>query len=87
MLVLCRLATVCKEARNLFGTKKYKFWLVVSDQYWPQNARLFHNWKGSFFGDLKNVLGKEIVADVEIIPSHVFVRKLPTQAPFFRLTP
>lgn len=87
MLVLCRLATVCKEAKDLFGTKKYKFWLVVSDQYWPQNARFFHNWKGSFFGDLKNVLGKEIVADVEIIPSHVFVRKLPKQAPFFQLTP
>lgn len=87
MLVLCRLASVCKEAKDLFGTKKYKFWLVVSDQYWPRNARFFRNWKGSFFGDLKNVLGKKIVADVEIVPSHVFVGKLPKQAPFFQLTP
>ena len=30
MLVLCRLATVCKDAKDLLGSKKYKFWLVVS---------------------------------------------------------
>ena len=84
MLVLCRLAAVCKDAKDLFGTKKYKFWLVVSDRYWPQNARLFHNWKGRFFNDLKDILGKEIVDDVEIVPSHVFVRKLPRQFPFYQ---
>ena len=84
MLVLCRLATVCKDAKDLLGTKKYKFWLVVSDRYWPQNARLFRNWKGRFFNDLKDILGKEIVDDVEIVPSHVFVGKLPTQSPFYQ---
>lgn len=87
MLVLCRLAAVCKEAKDLFGTKKYKFWLVVSGRIKKKDTRLFRNWKSRFVRDLKDVLSDQIVADVEIVPSHVFVRKLPTQAPFFRLTP
>ena len=37
--------------------------------------------------DLKSVLSSQIVDDVEIVPSPEFVRKLPTQAPFFPLTP
>ena len=83
MLVLCRLATVCKEAKDLFGTKKYKFWLVVSGMEQKKDTRFFRNWKSRFVSDLKSVLSGQIVADVEIVPSHVFVDKLPTQAPFF----
>ena len=83
MLVLCRLAAVCKEAKDLFGTKKYKFWLVVSGRITKKDTRLFRNWKSRFVRDLKDVLSDQIVDDVEIVPSHVFVRKLPTQAPFF----
>ena len=84
MLVLCRLVAINTEARNLLGTKKYKFWLVVSDEYGPQTARFFRNWKDRFVNDLKSGLGKEIVDDVEIVPSHVFVGKLPTQSPFYQ---
>lgn len=84
MLILCRLATVCRDAKDLFGTKKYKFWLVVSDRYWPQQARFFRNWKGRFVDDLKSVLSGQIVDDVEIVPSHVFAGKLPTQSPFYQ---
>ena len=87
MLVLCRLASVCKEAKDLFGTKKYKFWLVVSGMKKNKDTRFFRNWKSRFVSDLKSVLSGQIVADVEIVPSHVFIGKLPTQAPFFQLTP
>lgn len=87
MLVLCRLAAVCKEAKDLFGTKKYKFWLVVSSMEQKKDTKFFRYWKSRFVRDLKDVLSDQIVADVEIVPSHVFVRKLPTQAPFFRSTP
>ena len=92
MLVLCRLASVCKEARNLLGTKKYKFWLVVSDTNMTDAEEfeakiIFDHLKDNLYRDLKSLLSGKIVADVEIVPSHVFVGKLPTQAPFFLLTP
>ena len=92
MLVLCRLVAVCKEAKDLFGTKKYKFWLVVSDTNMTDAEEsdaqiIFDHLKDNLYLDLKSLLSGKIVADVEIIPSHVFVGKLPTQAPFFQLTP
>lgn len=92
MLVLCRLVAVCKEARNLLGTKKYKFWLVVSDTNMTDAEEsdaqmIFDYLKDKLYLDLKSLLSGKIVADVEIVPSHEFVRKLPKQAPFFQLTP
>ena len=92
MLVLCRLASVCKEAKDLFGTKKYKFWLVVSDTNMTDAEEfeanmIFDHLKDNLYLDLKSLLSGKIVDDVEIVPSHEFVRKLPTQAPFFQLTP
>ena len=93
MLVLCRLATVCKEAKDLFGTKKYKFWLVVSDTNMTDAEEsdaqiIFDHLKDNLYLDLKSLLSGKIVDDVEIVPSpDLFVRKLPKQAPFFQLTP
>ncbi len=92
MLVLCRLATVCKEAKDLFGNKKYKFWLVVSDTNMTDAEEsdaqmIFDHLKDKLYLDLKSLLSGKIVADAEIVPSPEFVRKLPTQAPFFQLTP
>ena len=93
MLVLCRLVAVCKEARNLLGTKKYKFWLVVSDTNMTDAEEfeanmIFDHLKDNLYLDLKSLLSGKIVDDVEIVPSpDLFVRKLPKQAPFFQLTP
>ena len=88
MLVLCRLAAVCKEAKDLFGTKKYKFWLVVSgtnttDAEESDAKIIFDHLKDNLYLDLKSLLSGKIVDDVEIVPSPEFVRKLPKQAPFF----
>ena len=89
MLVLCRLVAISTEARDLLGTKKYKFWLVVSDTNLPDAEEfeakiIFDHLKDNLYGDLKSVLSGQIVDDVEIVPSHVFVGKLPTQSPFYQ---
>ena len=80
MLVLCRLAAVCKDAENLLGTKKYKFWIVVSDMYSTKDARFFRNLKDTLCNGLKEVLSGKIIDDVKILPSNAFVTKLSEHA-------
>lgn len=80
MLILCRLAAVCRDAKNLLGTKKYKFWIVDSGVYSTKDAKLFRNLKQLLFHGLKDVLSDKIVDDVKILPSNTFVTKLSEQA-------
>ena len=80
MLVLCRLAAVCKDARDLLGTKKYKFWIVDSSAYSTKDAKFFRNLKHRLFLGLKEVLSGKIVDDVIILPSCKFVTKLSEQS-------
>ena len=85
MLVLSHLVAKSTEASELLGTKKYKFWLVVSDESESQDTIFFDNYKRRFVNDLKSALSGQIVDDVEIVPSkEVFVRKLPRQSPFYQ---
>jgi len=76
MLVLCRLAAVCKDAKDMLQTKKYKFWIVVSGMYSTEDARFFRNLKNPLLNELKSVLTGEIVDSVEILPFHVLENKL-----------
>ena len=76
MLVLCRLSAVCKDAKDLLGTKKYKFWIVVSGRYSTREARFFRNLKDPLSNELKGALSRKIVDEVEILPSNEFVGKL-----------
>ncbi len=78
-LVLCRLSAVCQDARNLLGTKKYKFWLVVSGMNETQDAIFFNNLKIDLLSNLRSVLSRQIVDEVEILPSDEFVGKLSEQ--------
>ena len=80
MLVLCRLAAICSQAKNLLGTKKYKFWLVVTGMNAPQDTRFLNQQKLDLSKVLKDVLTKKIVDDVAILPSTVFVNKLSQHA-------
>lgn len=80
MLVLCRLSAVCQDARDLLGTKKYKFWLVVSGMNETQDAIFFNNLKIDLLSNLRSVLSRQIVDEVEILPSDEFVGKLSEQA-------
>ena len=75
-LVLCRLSAICKDARDLLGTKKYKFWLVVSGMNEAQDALFFNNLKIDLLSNLRSVLSRQIVDEVEILPSNEFVSKL-----------
>ena len=80
MLVLCRLAAVCKKTKDLLQMKKYKFWLVASGMETEGVTRLFDHLKDRLHNDLKSVLTGKIVDDVEIIPSDAFVTKLSEHA-------
>lgn len=76
MLVLCRLADVCKNVNDIHQTKKYKFWLVASGMETEEDARLFDHLKDRLLNDLQSVLTGKILDGVEIIPSSVFTSKL-----------
>ncbi len=85
MLVLCRLAAVCKNAKDLLQTKssklkKCKFWFVASGMETEETTRLFDHLKDRLHNDLRSVLTGKILDDVEIMPSDVFVTKLSEQA-------
>ena len=76
MLVLCRLATVCKNANQLLRTKKYRFWLVASGMNEPEDTRIFDNLKDRLFNELRSVLTGTVMDNVEIIPSNRLESKL-----------
>lgn len=76
MLVLCHLATVCKEVKKLLKEKKYRFWIVASGVNTPEEKIVFDNLKDRLSQELKSVLTGKVLDDVEIIPSSVFATKL-----------
>lgn len=85
MLVLCRLAAVCENVKDLLQTKngklkKYKFWLVVSGMETEDAARMFDHLKGQLRKELRSTLRDKILGRVEILPSHAFVTKLSEQS-------
>lgn len=70
MLVVCRLAKICAAAKDILrDKKKYEFWLVASITNSPEEKILFDNLKDSLLGMLRNVLGAELLDNVEVIPS------------------
>ena len=69
MLVLCRLAEICAAAKDILLGKKYEFWLVASATDSPDEKRLFDNLKDSLREMLRDVLGAELLDNVEVIPS------------------
>ena len=81
MLVLCRLAAACKEAKQMLKTKKYRFWLVVSGMNTQEEKIVFDNLRDRLSNELRSVLTGKILDDVEIIPSSVFAAKLSQHAP------
>lgn len=76
MLVLCRLAAVCDDAKTLLVGRKYDFWLVASGMYETEDMRFFDSMRDELFGELRGVLTGNIVSDVKIIPSAELVTKL-----------
>ena len=69
MLVLCRLAIKYSSAKDLVQDKKYHFWLVVSSIESEEEKRYFDNLKDSLRNKLKDVLGKKLLDDVDVLSS------------------
>ena len=80
MLVLCHLATACRDVKKLLKAKKYRFWLVVSGMNTAEEKIVFDNLKDRLSQELKSVLTGKVLDDVEIIPSNALVSKLSKQA-------
>ena len=76
MLVLCRLSAQCKNLFDLLNNKKYSLWLIVSGMDKEEDARLFDHFKDKLLDDLRSVLTKNILDNVEIIPSKILITRL-----------
>lgn len=80
MLVLCRLAKVCKDAKDLLEKRTYKFWLIVSSMDATEDAIVFDNLKDFLLNELKGALTGNVIDDVEIMPSAPFIERLSEHA-------
>ena len=75
MLVLCRLAAKCANAKQLFRDKKYHFWLVASNIN-LDDEKYFDNLKDSLRGKLTQVLGNTLLDEVVVLSSDTLKDKL-----------
>ena len=80
MLVLCRLSSLCKDAKAMLDSKKYQFWLVVSDieemNKEPDTSRVFDFLRDHLSNDLRSDLSPQIVEEVRFLSSSDFIKKL-----------
>ena len=75
MLVLCRLTTKSPQAKKLIEGKKYNFWLVASGMT-TDDIVVFDNIKDTLLSMLKGALSKEIIDNVEVLPSETLEKRL-----------
>ena len=75
MLVLCRLDTLCNDAKPLLKKKRYDFWLVVSGPYKAKYSKTFLYLQKRLSGSLGGSMGKMMNA-VKVIPAHKLAAKL-----------
>lgn len=84
MLVLSRLALESEDFKDILHTgserKKYRFWLVVSGMDRADVKIWFQNLQSRLFQELRSVLAKETVEDVEIVPFDRLAAKLEKHA-------
>lgn len=84
MLVLSRLALESEDFKDILYTgnerKKYLFWLVVSGMDRADAKIWFQDLQSRLLQELRSVLGKETVEDVEIIPFDRLTAKLEKHA-------
>ena len=76
MLVLCRLTAKCTEVKQLFQDKKYNFWLVASNIKSEDDKIFFDNLKDDLRQRLKQVLGKTLLDDVDVLSSDTLQDRL-----------
>ncbi len=76
MLVLCRLVAKFSSAKPLIQNKKYHFWLVASSISSEEEKRYFDNIKDSLREKLTQVLGKNLLDDVDVMSSKYLEARL-----------
>ena len=76
MLVLCRLAAKCANVKQLLQDKKYHFWLVASSINSAEDIIYFDNLKDTLLIDLRSVLGKTLLDDVDVLSSDILQARL-----------
>ena len=81
LLVLCRLAAKCEDVARRMKDKKHDFWLVMGDADIKETSRVADNMSSELRAQLRGVLTKEVIDDVEIVPSEIFAEKLSKNAP------
>ncbi len=81
LLVLCRLAAICKDAANLMQDKKHNFWLVTEEMANAGTSLYLADITSHLSSDLRSVLSKGVIDEVEVIPSDILTKKLSRNAP------
>ena len=69
MLVLCRLAAVCRNVSDALQGKSYVFWLVASGEVDQEDHIYFESLRNQLFIELRGQLTRELVEDVKVLPS------------------
>ena len=79
MLVLCRYAAQCREIATMVGNrrKRFIFLLVDSDTVDERNETNLDYWKRELRRDLRSVLSRRMIKDVEVIRPNDLAQKLP----------
>ena len=76
LLILCRLRNKCDRARQMIDGKRYKFWLVASDSNVDEVERFMDFLRENLYAELRGVLSREIVDEVDVLPANLLTRKL-----------
>jgi len=77
ILVLCRLAARCRNAKQITQDKKYDFWLVASGmESSGDDRRYFDNIRDSLRLELDNALTSGVIRVVELLTPEDLKRKL-----------
>lgn len=79
MLVLCRLAAKCADAKMLFHEKNFHFWLVASNIEMDKEEKHFDNLEDTLRKTLRQVLGVIKPNGVEVLSSDALKARLSSQ--------
>lgn len=76
MLVLCRLVSNFPEEKGFVWGKKHQFWVLASKVDTEDEKRFFDNMRDSLLQKIKEVLGEELIDDVNVFSVEDFKRKI-----------
>ena len=81
MLVLCRLAAKLSNEKRLIQNKRFNFWFVASKIESDEEKIYFDNQKDSLHEKIKEVLGTELINNVDVLSSDTLRKRLSRECP------